>query len=156
MSKFEKYAKVFISTEVPLKGALKKYQLPSKIENIHHVLYYASLVVSDTQTMTTESACLGTPAIRSNEWIGPHDASNFVELENRYGLIYNIRNPNIAIEKAIELIKKDDLKTEWKKKRKRLLNEKIDLTSFLTWFIENYPESHEIMKKNPDYQERFK
>jgi hypothetical protein len=37
-----------------------------------------------------------------------------------------------------------------------MLNEKIDVTSFLTWFIENYPESEKIMKDNPDYQLNFK
>lgn len=32
----------------------------------------------------------------------------------------------------------------------------IDYVAFLTWFIENYPESQKIMKENPDYQWRFK
>ena len=27
---------------------------------------------------------------------------------------------------------------------------------FMIWFIENYPESANIMKDNPDYQNRFK
>ena len=36
-----------------------------------------------------------------------------------------------------------------------MLSEKIDVTAFMVWFVENYPESVEIMKKNPDYQLRF-
>ena len=82
--------------------------------------------------------------------------SNFKELENDYGLIFNIREPGKAIKKAEELIKKDDLKKEWKKKRDKLLKDKIDLTSFFVWFIGNYPKSHKIMKKNPDYQNKFR
>ena len=36
-----------------------------------------------------------------------------------------------------------------------MLKEKIDVTAFMVWFIENYPESAKIMKENPDYQLRF-
>jgi hypothetical protein len=37
-----------------------------------------------------------------------------------------------------------------------MLKEKIDVTAFLVWFIENYPESVRIMREDPDYQEKFK
>ena len=37
-----------------------------------------------------------------------------------------------------------------------MLKDKIDVTAFMVWFIENFPESHKIMKKNPNYDERFK
>ena len=39
---------------------------------------------------------------------------------------------------------------------RRMLSDKIDVTAFLTWFIENYPESKRIMKENPDYQYNFR
>jgi len=37
-----------------------------------------------------------------------------------------------------------------------MLSEKIDVTAFMVWFVENYPESAKIMKENPGYQYRFK
>ena len=37
-----------------------------------------------------------------------------------------------------------------------MLADKIDVTAFLVWFVENYPQSFQIMKENPDYQLRFK
>jgi len=37
-----------------------------------------------------------------------------------------------------------------------MLNDKIDVTGFMVWFVENYPESKRIMLANPDYQFRFK
>jgi len=37
-----------------------------------------------------------------------------------------------------------------------MLADKINVTSFLTWFIDNYPESKKIMKENPDYQYKFR
>jgi len=37
-----------------------------------------------------------------------------------------------------------------------MLADKIDVTAFFVWFIENYPDSAKIMKENPDYQYKFK
>ncbi len=37
-----------------------------------------------------------------------------------------------------------------------MLEDKIDVSAFMTWFIENHPESADIMKNNPDYQFRFR
>ena len=44
----------------------------------------------------------------------------------------------------------------WRKKRDRMLADKIDVTAFLVWFVENYPKSAIIMKANPDYQLKFR
>ena len=38
----------------------------------------------------------------------------------------------------------------------KMLSEKIDVTAFWAWFMENYPESADVMKKDPDFQHRFK
>ena len=37
-----------------------------------------------------------------------------------------------------------------------MLKEKIDVTDFMIWFIENYPKSVQTMKVNPDYQYKFR
>jgi|TARA_B100001971_G_scaffold64348_1_gene59187 hypothetical protein len=44
----------------------------------------------------------------------------------------------------------------WKKRIKKLFKEKIDLSTFSIWLIENYPKSVNFIKKNPDYQYNFK
>ena len=49
-----------------------------------------------------------------------------------------------------------NLKEEWQVRRQKMLVDKIDVSAFYVWFIENYPESARIMKENPDYQYRFK
>ena len=60
-----------------------------------------------------------------------------------------------AIVKAKEILIKND-KKKWSDRREKLLSDMIDVTSFMTWFVENYPESIRILKENPDYQFRFK
>lgn len=37
-----------------------------------------------------------------------------------------------------------------------MLNDKIDVTAFLIWFIENFPESKDLMTENPDFQLQFR
>lgn len=152
----EKHARVFISAEGRVPKELEKNLLPVPKSRIHDVIYYAKLLVTDTQTMATEAALLGTPVIRSNKFVGPNDMGNFIELEERFGLMFNIRNPREAIQKAIEMVQTEGLKREWAKRRKKLLEEKIDITSFMVWFLENYPQSLEEFRENPDIQYRFR
>jgi predicted glycosyltransferase len=141
VKKLGKYATVFISSEAPLPKEFEKYRLPISIESIHDFLFCAKLLVCDSQTMTTEAGVLGTPAIRCNSFVGENDMGNFIELEQKYGLIFNYNDPNKAINKAVELIQEPNLKEEWRKKREKILKDKIDITKFMLWFIENYPES---------------
>jgi len=67
---------------------------------------------------------------------------NLIELEQKYGLIYSYNDQYSAMKKAIELIQKPNLKEEWKKKKEKMLKDKIDVTEFMVWFIENYPKSY--------------
>ncbi len=147
VDKLSKYSHVFISPEGKLPEALEKYRLPIKYDRIHHALYYAQLLVTDTQTMTTEAALLGTPVVRCNNFVGPNDMGNFVELEKKYDLIYSFNDTERALQKAVELIRIPDLKEQWVKKREALLSDKIDFTQFMVDFIENYPKSLEKHKQ---------
>jgi len=139
----EKRCRVFISAEGSLPQDLECYKLPILYERIHHALYFAQLVVADTQTLTTEAAVLGTPSIRCNNFVGTNDMGILIELEQKYDLIYCFRDSQKAIQKAVELASRPDLKQEWAIKRQRLLADKIDVTQFMVWFIENYPHSFE-------------
>lgn len=154
IKELERYASVFISTEGSLPPELGSYRLPIPFHRIHHALYYAQLLVCDTGTMAWEAAVLGTPAIAYGSFTAQF--GNFIELEQKYDLLYCFRESGRAIKKALELIQQPNLKEEWAEKRQRLLKDKVDLTGFMSWFIENYPESFEIMKETPDYQNKFK
>ncbi|NQE53328.1 hypothetical protein C5S29_07020 [ANME-1 cluster archaeon GoMg3.2] len=135
----EKYGRVYITSEGQLPKELEKYKIKVSPEKLHDLLFYASLYVGEGATMATESAILGTPSIYVSSLIGT--MGNFIELEEKYGLVFNYNDPDKAIEKAVELIQKPDLKEEWQKKKEKLLKDKIDVTTFMVWFVENYPES---------------
>jgi predicted glycosyltransferase len=154
--KLGRYAHVFVSSERKVPREIKDRVLTVPKSRIHDVIYYAKLMVTDTQTMATEGALLGTPTIRSNQFVGEKDMGNFIELEKRFGLLFNIGDPKEVIKKAEELIQTDDIKREWQRRRKRLLEKKIDMTAFMVWFIENYPESLYKFRENPQIQYRFR
>jgi hypothetical protein len=58
--------------------------------------------------------------------------------------------------KIEEILSIENLKELWQQKRQKMLADKIDVTAFFTWFINNYPESKRIMRENSDYQYKFK
>lgn len=147
VNEISKYAKVIISTEAKLPEELKKYVIEFPKNRIHDVIYFSKLLITDTQTMATEAALLGTPVIRCNNFVGKLDMGNFIELEKKYGLIFNFNDSKKAIEKAIELVKRDKLKDDFKINHKKLLDEKIDITKFMEWIMEDYPRNLKIYRE---------
>lgn len=156
VKELKEFSRVFISSELKLPEDLKKLSINIPEHMMHDALYFATLLIGDTQTSTTEAACLGTPAIRCNSFVGPMDMSNFIELEKKYKLIFNFNNPAKALEMALKIQQHPNIKKEWMIKKDDLYKDKIDLTAFMTWFIEEYPGSFRIMKENPSFQERFR
>lgn len=148
--------KTFISSEVVLDESMEPYRLNIKFTDVHHVLAFASLLVSDSQSMSVEAAMLGTPSLRFSDFAGR--ISVLEELEHKYGLTYGIptSDPQQLYNKVNEMLAIPDLKNVFQEHRQKMLDDKIDVTAFFTWFIENYPESREIMKNNPECQYRFK
>ncbi|MBZ4647030.1 MAG: hypothetical protein JG777_2519 [Clostridia bacterium] len=137
----EAHLKVVISSEDPLPPQLQKYQIKIVPEQIHDVLYHTNLLVCDSQTMTTEAAILGTPVVRCNSFVGENDMGNFIELEKKYGLIFNCSDSQQAQNIAIEIAQKPKVKEEWNIKRERILKDKIDITEFMVRLVEDYPVS---------------
>ncbi len=151
VKELSKYAKVFISSEEELSDDLKPYQIKIPPEKMPDALYYATLYIGEGATMASECAMLGTPAI----YINPLPAGTIEDQEN-YGLLFHYKEATDISEKANELLSIPDIKQEWQKRRQKMLTEKIDVTAFMVWFVENYPESVQVMRENPvETQKQF-
>lgn len=131
-----KYVTVYISSEKPLPEDLAVYKLPTPASVIHDVLSYADLYIGDSQTMAAEAALVGTPAIRCNSFVGPNDMSNFIMLQNTYGMLFNIANPDEAIAQAEELAK-HSRKAEWIQKREQYYTKTGDINADITKLLTN-------------------
>lgn len=153
------HGRIYITSERELEPQFEPYRIPIKTLDMHHVMAFSSLYIGDSQTMAAEAGVLGVPFVRYNDFVGRIGYLN--ELENEYQLGFGVKaSEQGSADKMYgivqQLLDMPNLKEEWQIRRQKMLSEKIDYAQFLTWFIESYPESLNIMKDNPDYQWRFK
>lgn len=149
------YGKVFITSERTIEPEFEQYRVSVPAEDMHSLLSYSSLFVGDSQTMTSEAAVLGVPAFKCNTFAGRLSVPN---LYQDYGLCKSY-TPDKFDDMYFDIeniLARPDPKSEWKTKRDCFLADMINPTAFFTWFIENYPESLETIRQNPDYQFRFR
>jgi uncharacterized protein len=148
--------KVLLSTERKLPDDLNHYQFKTEVTNIHHFLYFADLLIADSQSMCVEAAMLGTPSIRFSDFAGKIGVLE--ELEHKYGLTFGIKvsEEDKLFEKLEDLLQINNIRMVWQQKRHNMLEDKIDVTSFWTWLIGNYPDSLSVLKENPEFQDTFR
>lgn len=148
--------KVIITTERNIDPEFLPYQIKVSPEKAHSLLYYATMFVGDSQTMTSEAAVLGTPSLRCNSFAGR--ISYLEEEEKKYGLTYGFLPTQFSglQQKLEELLALPDLKTEWARRRERMLLDKIDVTAFMIWLFENFPDSPRLIRQNPLIFNQFK
>lgn len=148
--------KVKITSEARIDYEFVHHLLLINPSDMHHVLSQATLLLSDSQSMSVEAAMLGVPSIRYSDLVGR--ISVLEELEHTYRLTYGVAagDHERLVAKITELLQLTDLKKDFQARRQRMLDDKIDVTAFLVWFLESYPASRNTMKTNPIYQYRFK
>lgn len=170
VNRMKKHCKVYISSESELPSELEDCKITVPIDRIHDVQANACLFVGESATMASESVVLGTPAIYIDE-VG----RGYTDEEAREGLLgmYRpVKNKNEymssqpewisggveeCIDKAEEILSTSFDIDEWNKRHQEWLKTKFDCTAWLTWYIENYPQSKENWNNNRNnLLERFK
>ena len=150
------HGRIYITSERPLSERFEPFRLNVDPLEIHHVMAFAQVYVGDSQTMAAEAGVLGVPFLRFNDFVGR--IGYLKELEERYKLGYGIRpsEPETLFKRLGELLQMKDRQEVFQNRRTKMLEDKIDLSKFMVWFIENYPQSVQIMKETPDYQYNFR
>jgi predicted glycosyltransferase len=150
------HGKVFITTEREIEPELSDYQLRISPKKAHSLLYFASMFIGDSQTMTSEAAVLGTPAIRCNSFVGR--ISYLEEEEHKYGLTYGFTPDQTEkmFTRIEEFLASPSVKDEWQAKRNEMLGDKIDVSAFMAWLLDNFPESMKTVRNEPEIFHRFR
>ena len=173
------HGQIYITSERELEPQFEPYRIRINPLDMHHVMAFASLYIGDSQTMAAEAGVLGTPFVRFNDFVGR--IGYLRELEDDYELGYGIhasplteespirRNDGSlqpsgtdALYSAVETLvamPADERKALFTARREKMLREKIDYAKYLTWFIENYPQSAKETKDNQlndTFWEQFK
>ena len=141
VSELKRYGRVFITAEGDLPAELMQYRIVVPPDRIHHALYYSSMFIGDSQSMTMEAAHLGVPSIRCNTFVGR--ISVLEELERTYGLTFGFLPEQEAelYAKMVELLGRENLREEWQERRSEMLKDKVDLTQWMLDLLDQYPES---------------
>lgn len=128
-----------------IKKSLNNYEIIYSIEgkkniqinplDMHHLLAFSKIIITDSQTMAMEAAILGIPNIRCNSFVGK--ISVLKELDKKYGLTYGIKpeNSEKLLPKIEEIINNKNIHKEFKAKKDKMLSEKVD---FNKWLIDFY------------------
>ena len=132
------HGRVIITSERAIEPGFEQYRLPVPPEEIHSLMAYSSLFVGDSQTMTSEAAVLGVPALKCNTFAGRLSVPNM--LEQKYKLCYAYQPAQFGemCSHIEQLLAKepDELKAEWQAKRRHMLDKMIDPTEFFVSAIE--------------------
>lgn len=143
------HGRVIITSERAIKPEFEQYRLPVPPEEIHSLMAYSSMFLGDSQTMTSEAAVLGVPALKCNTFAGRLSVPNM--LEQKYKLCYAYQPTQFDemyhhIEQLLAC-NPEELKNEWQEKRKRMLKEMIDPTEFFANYIESIESKSRRVEK---------
>ena len=135
----KKHGRVIITSERTIEPEFEQYRLPVPPEEIHSLMAYSAMFLGDSQTMTSEAAVLGVPALKCNTFAGRLSVPNM--LENKYGLCYAFQPQQFdeMYHHIEQLLAKDpeELRNEWHAKQQRMIDDMIDPTDFFVNYIEN-------------------
>jgi predicted glycosyltransferase len=126
------HGRVLISSEAPLAPDLADRAVRGPVEQIHHLIAHARLVVGESATMSSEAAVLGVPAV----FIATTGRGYTDDEERRYGLVRHFTEDQYdrALSAIEEILAKPAL--AWQAARQRLLDEKIDVTAWMVDYFE--------------------
>jgi predicted glycosyltransferase len=134
----ERHGRVLISSEGELPPELTPYAVKGPVDQIHHLLAFAQLIVGESATMSSEAAVLGVPAV----FIATTGRGYTDDEERRYRLVRNFTDACYDEALAeIERLASDSPREFGRRARERLLSEKIDVTGWMVDYFEGTFES---------------
>lgn len=164
------HGQIYITSERELEPQFEPYRIRINPLDMHHVMAFASLYIGDSQTMAAEAGVLGTPFVRFNDFVGR--IGYLRELEDVYQLGYGIHASPLTEEspirrndgslqpsgtealysavEALVTMPANERQALFTTRREQMLHDKIDYAKYLTWFIENYPQSAKETKEKQE------
>ena len=126
---------IYLTSERPLSPELEPFRMSINPLDIHHWLAFASIYIGDSQSMAVEAAMLGTPSIRFSDFAQRIGVLNV--LENKYHLTIGIpsNRPELLYQTLETMMNVPDLREEYQRRRKIMLDEQVDVSQFFTDFI---------------------
>lgn len=131
VARLANHGRVVLSSEAPLPVELRELANPIAVRQIHHLLAFATIVISEGGTIAAEAAVLGTPSIYCN----PLRTGYLEELESRYRLIALTEDIDDGLHVALTWLQRSELGAVWRERRKALLDDCEDVTAAIMTII---------------------
>lgn len=128
VKKLSERMRVFITSERGVADELKKYCLSMPPDKFHHVLNYASIVVSEGTTTGVEAGILGTPCVYISTFVDP----NCQEME-QFGLVFNTSESGKVFDMVDRVL--DEKRETYRERSKAFLATKENATQYYFDFI---------------------
>lgn len=141
---------VFITSETGVPKELEKYKIKIPPHRLHDALAFSTMYIGEGATTASEAAILGVPTI----YINSLPLMGYLKEQQKAGILFHFSNEKGALEKAMEVLRNNN-GMEYKENSRKLISKKIDLTSLLVWFTENYPGSISVLKNDNTFQDKF-
>lgn len=136
VKRLEKYGRVLISSEAPLPDDLKPYERKGRVEDVHHVLAYATLFFGESATMASEGAQLGVPGI----FLSTSSRGYTDEEESHYQMVFNFNGEKAIEEDALACAEKiladPNSPRIFHERRDKMMAELVDVTEYIVETVE--------------------
>lgn len=149
------YGQIYISAERELSTELEKYRLKIEPYQLKDILSQAKAYVGDSQTMSSEAAILGVPSFRFNDFVGKIGVMDEKDDVYKLSKSYKTSEFDLLLKDLESSLKGDEFSNKIKENQEKMLSEKVDLTSFMIWLLENFPDSINTINERPNYQQKF-
>ncbi len=153
IEKIRPYARIFISSEQPLPKELKRYEIEYAPEKMHSFLKHITLFFGESATMAAESAVMGVQSVL----IEDKGRGYTRDIEKKYGLIKHFPENQVdkALKFALDYLKEYPEKAVNQSVHEEIISKSTDVTAFLDWLTDEYPDSLKELSKNPGIPDRF-
>ena len=130
-----KFYSVIISSERKINREYEEYIFKGNPKDLTHLMYFAAIIVTDSATMASEAALMGTPNVLINK-VGKKCGVNRDLFIN--GLQYYFDSYLESIDTIQEILENSNLKNNLRKKAKLYLDKCDDLNKFILSIISNH------------------
>jgi hypothetical protein len=136
VARLRAHGAVFVTSEAQLPADLQQYALPVAPHRLHDALAFATVCVTDGQSMAGEAAALGVPSVRYSSFSG--SIAVFREMHERYGLVFEFcPGDDDAFFRTVDELASSTDRAIWAERRAQLLADKCDLTTWFADFLTN-------------------
>ncbi len=134
VERLQREGRVLITSEAELPPDLKELRFRLPVEQMHHFVAFASMLIGESATMASEAAVLGVPAV----FISDTGRGYTDEEESRWQLVANFKRDQAeaAFDQVEAWLALEDRAGEFQRRRQAMLETCVDTTTWMVDYVD--------------------